>query len=319
MEPKINQAMNKYLSLILGSIFLTSLISCEDPYFPEPDDTEQVIVVEGYIEAGENTNPTFVLVTKSIPFFSNIEADQFSKLFVNDAIVVVNDGIKDVPLTKLCLNDIPEPLREEALNLLGFDPDSVKIDLCLYVDLLDQIDRREGGKYDLSVKVGEKVLTATTTIPRFVGLHDFVFKPTPGIPSDTMSQLFTRIQDPADEANYYRYFTATGGEGYIAPFTSVTNDNFFNGKDFEFPIARAQRRGQGFNPDTFGYFRKGDTIAIKSCNIDKAHFDFWNTHDFSNNSGGPFASYTRIQTNIKGGLGIWGGYAVGHYELVVPE
>lgn len=310
---------HKYLYIISTILLGFSLVSCEDPYFPEPDDNEQVLVVEGYIEAGENANPTFIMVTKSIPFLSEIKPDQFSELFVNDAIAIVNDGTKDVPLTKLCLNDIPPGLREEAYNLLGFDPDSVQIDLCIYVDLLDQIDRKEGGKYDLTVKVGEKILTATTTIPKFVGLTDFVFKPTPGIPSDTMSQLFCSVKDPANEANYYRYFTATGGNSYLAPFQSVTNDNFFNGQDFEFPIARAQRRGEGFNPDTFGYFRKGDTIAIKSCNIDKAHFDFWNTHDFSNNSGGPFASYTRIQTNIKGGLGIWGGYSVGHYELVVPK
>ena len=32
---------------------------------------------------------------------------------------------------------------------------------------------------------------------------------------------------------------------------------------------------------------------------------------------GPFASYTRLQSNIVGGLGIWGGYSVSYYKRAV--
>ncbi|MBK7223573.1 MAG: DUF4249 family protein [Saprospiraceae bacterium] len=52
--------------------------------------------------------------------------------------------------------------------------------------------------------------------------------------------------------------------------------------------------------------------------LDKVHFDFWKTRDFAANSGGPFSSYTRIKTNINGGLGIWGGYSVQNYRLYCP-
>ena len=51
---------------------------------------------------------------------------------------------------------------------------------------------------------------------------------------------------------------------------------------------------------------------------DEAHFDFWNTRDFSANSAGPFSSYTRIKGNVDGALGIWGGYSVDSYRLFVP-
>ncbi len=321
MMMQILQIMNTKNILGAVTILFIGLMSCQDPYIPTTLESEQEIVVEGYIESGDNANPTFVLVTRSIPFIGKVTPEKLASLFVKDATVIVNDGQKDVTLNRLCLSEIPLELRDQAYQLLGFNPDSVALDLCLYVDLLNSIDRKEGGKYDLRVTIGDKQLTATTTIPRFTGLDSFDFRPTPGVPIDTLSQLFCKIKDPENTIDYYRYFTATGGDGLIPPFTSVTNDLFFNGKDFEFPIARAQRRGQGggFDPNAFGMFRRGDTITIKWCTLDKAHFDFWNTRDFAANNGGPFGSYTRIITNIKGGLGIWGGYAVAQYELIVPK
>ena len=43
----------------------------------------------------------------------------------------------------------------------------------------------------------------------------------------------------------------------------------------------------------------------------------WNTLEFSNANQGPFASYTRLESNINGGLGIWGGLSVSYYTRVV--
>jgi hypothetical protein len=105
----------------------------------------------------------------------------------------------------------------------------------------------------------------------------------------------------------------------IPPFGSVTDDAIFDGKEFEFPLQRAQRRG-GLVLILRHLDFTGVAILSQSngATIDKAHFDFWNTRDFSASSGGPFAAYTRISTNINGGLGIWGGYAVGVYSMKVP-
>ena len=61
----------------------------------------------------------------------------------------------------------------------------------------------------------------------------------------------------------------------------------------------------------------GDSVLIKWTTIDEAHFDFWNTLEFSNANQGPFSSYTRLQSNINGGLGIWGGYSVSYYSRTV--
>ncbi|MBK9257168.1 MAG: DUF4249 domain-containing protein [Saprospiraceae bacterium] len=313
---KSNVFSNWLMTLCFGTIFFIQ--ACEEPYTPDTSESQQEYVVEGYVEVGEDSNPVFVIVTRSIPFISTINPDRFSELFVNNANVTVNDGTKTVTLIPVCLSQIPEELREQVFAVLGFNPDSTAVDLCIYADLLGQVTKEYNRRYDLTVKVGDKILTATTTVPEFVPIEMFRWADPPGTPSDTLARLWITIDDPRGVNNYYRYLTATGGEGLIAPFTSVVDDALFDGKKFEFPLQRAQRRGGDFDPDSFGLYRREDSIQVKWCNLDKAHYDFWRTRDFSASSGGPFSSYTRISTNIEGGLGIWGGYSVGHYKLYVP-
>jgi len=303
--------------LFFSTIILFTFSSCEEEYIPSTLESQQELVVEGYVEVGDDANPVFVILTKSIPFISTIEANKFTELFVKDAEISVFDGEKTIFLTQICLNQIPEPLRSEVYTLLGINAEGATVDLCIYVDIFDQIKKEIGRKYDLKVNAEGKTLTASTTVPNFVPLYGFRWDEIPGTPSDTLARLFVKVDDPKLESNFYRYFTAVGQEPLIPPFSSVTDDALFDGQSFEFPLQKAERRGN-FNSDSFGFFRRGDTAVIKWCTIDKDHFDFWNTRDFSANSGGPFAAYTRIATNIKGGLGIWGGYAIGKYELEVP-
>lgn len=305
----------KYICSVASLLFV---FACEEPYFPETEISQQEIVVEGYVEVGEGANPTFVILTKSIPFISTIEPDKFTELFVKNARVSVFDGDKTVELTEVCLSQIPEELKKQVYDLLGFNPDSSSVDICVYADILNQLTRDYGRKYDLKVVVEGKTLTATTTVPPYVELYDFKWSDPPGTPSDTLAQLNVKINDPAGVHNYYRYLTASGNERLIPPFGSVIDDAVFDGREFEFPLQKAQRRGGDFDPETFGLYMREDSVFVKWCSLDKAHYDFWRTRDFSANSGGPFSSYTRISTNINGGLGIWGGYAVHTYRLYAP-
>lgn len=319
MEPKINEHMKSIYAIIYVSLSLLFLSSCEQSYTPETSDVEQEIVVEGYIEAGPGANPTYVILTKSIPFLSTIDPNKFTELFIKGAQVTVNDGTNVVELIEFCLDDVPDDLKDEVYAVLGLNPDSATVDICVYADIFGQIKKEPGRKYDLTVKTGNKTLTATTTIPEYVELTNFKWVDPPGKPNDTLAELNVTINDPANVENFYRYFTATGEDPQlIPPFGSVTNDAIFNGQSFEFPLQKAQRRGGDFNPDAFGLYKRGDSVFVKWCGIDKAHFNFWNTRDFAANSGGPFSSYTRISTNINGGLGIWGGYAVRTYNLYCP-
>lgn len=292
--------------------------SCTEEFIPDTQEEDQQLVVEGYIEAGESTMPTYVLLTKSIPFLSTIDLSTFNTLFVNDAKVTVNDGTKTVELEEFCLDELPPEIREAAALALGFDPDSTTLNICAYVDFLDLLDRKEGGIYDLKIEVDDEVITATTTIPEYVPLFNLRWDDPPGEPSDTFARLWVTIEDPGEDANFYRYFTEQEDEGLIAPFSSVVDDKLFDGKEFEFPLTKAEPRDGDFDANKFGLYYRGDSIRVKWMTIDEAHFEFWNTLEFSRNNAGPFSSYNRVSSNVEGALGVWGGYAVRYYEEFVP-
>lgn len=300
-------------------LMLIFLIGCSEDYIPDTKESNQQYVVEGFIEAGDTEMPAYVLLTKSIPFLSTIDLNTSNELFVNDALVTVNDGDKDVVLSELCLNELPPEIRNIAAQILGFDPDSLDLNICAYIDFEDQLTRAEGRSYDLSIVIeNEPIITATTTIPEFAGISDLRFEKPAGNPPDSLAQLFITINDPGDIPNYYRYFTAENDDGYTIPLASVTNDNFFDGLNFEFQLSKAEDGRDGFDPVTFGLFTRGDSIKVKWMNLDEHHFNFWTTLEFNRNSAGPFSSYTRVSSNVNGALGVWGGYSVGVYESFVP-
>ncbi len=312
--------INKFRNSFFVLLTILLLVSCESPFEPDRDFYEPQIVVEGYVEAGSGTLPAYVILTQTIPFTASIDGQAFGDLFIKDAEVSVFDGNKTVQFTALCLQDLPDDIRKAAGEVLGINTDSLTADICLYIDITDQLTREIGRNYDLTIKAQGQLLTATTTLPNAVELFDFNWVEPAGIQVDTMAELRVRIKDPGDETNYYRYMTATEKDRQFLPslFGSVIDDVIFNGQEFEIPLQRAQRRNGDFNPDTFGMYVRGDSAYIKWCTIDKAHFDFWNTRDNAAANTGSFSSYTRVTSNINGGLGIWGGYTVRHYRLYCP-
>jgi hypothetical protein len=86
-------------------------------------------------------------------------------------------------------------------------------------------------------------------------------------------------------------------------------------------VERGVNRNEEIDFDTYSYFNRGDSVTVKFTNIDKATFDFWRTMEYSYSSiGNPFASPTKVISNIKGGgLGYFGGYATQYISLVIPE
>lgn len=294
-------------------------IGCQEEFNPPVVDAAEQYVIEGYIEAGDGTNPTFLLITKSIPFFNELKAEQYAELFVAGANVSVDDGVSEVAFTELCLSDLPDgPIKDDIAEELGVDLDAISVDICIYVDLADALVREEGRSYDLTVTIEDEVLTSTTTIPVLNRLDSFKFRDIPGEPVDTLAQLFCNIKD-SENVDFYRYFTDDDFGTLTPPFNSVTDDVQFDGQEFNFPLSQADN-SDNFDINTFGFFTVGDTVTIKWCAIDQAHFDFWNTFEYSlNGQGSPFTGYTRIADNIEGGFGIWGGYSVQLEELVVVK
>lgn len=317
-------------SIIYSCLLLSIIFSaCETEYTPPLVSLEQQMVVEGYIEAAKsNAFPTYVILTRALPYFKELNQSQLNNLYVRGAKITVtsSDGIS-VPLQEICLQDLDPATQLLVRPLLGFPAgnDSILVNFCAYADLLGLIKPIIGQTYSLKVEAEGQVLTASTTIPQFVGLDSLKFTPTPGKGIDSLAQLLATIADPANEVNYYRYLSRINTGAYTSGFNALTDDIIFNGQKFEFRLNKPEsgsteeENDEDRDPGTFGMWRRGDTISIKWSNIDKSHYDFWSTFEANRNNQGPFSSYTRIISNIKGGLGVWGGLSAEYYDLIVPD
>jgi hypothetical protein len=309
----------------LGFAFLciVGLFACEKEFSPDLATTADDIVVEGYIEAvpaGRQAIPAYVLLTKAIPFFKEITS--FSDTYVRGAEIWVSDGKDSTRLQEFCWKDLDSTTKKLAALNFGIDLDSVNanFNFCAYIDFAQRVKPVVGKTYFLRIKTKEgTIMTAQTTIPRLVSIDTAAFIKPPGTnKNDSMAQMRPTIRDPKGP-DFYRYFTAVNGSSYLVRRNSVVDDGFFDGQKTTFNLLNTQPRPKNDPPENFGLFRRGDTVSIKYCTIDKAHFDFWSTLEFNSNNGGPFASYTKVKHNIVGGLGIWGGYAVSYYDAIVPK
>lgn len=320
-----------FSSFLLGFILLNA---CEKEFIPETTYDGPEVVVEGYISSGPNALPPYVILTKSIEYTSSINTDALNDLFINDAEVTISDGTNTVQLQELCVSDLsilPQFLQDAITQAIGIPPlGENPFDICVYTDLLGIIgfgvNVQEGGSYDLQVVAdGFDTIRATTTIPFSVPLDSLSFENHPSYPSnDSLVEVYAHFTDPI-EANYYRSFSQRNDEPMYPSSTrgsggaSVSDDNIFSGQSFSFNITRGEDPLGEFDFETFGYFWRGDTVTVRAASLDYEHFRFWQTLEYNTGSQGPFGTYTRIESNIKGGLGIWGGLSYNDYTLIIPE
>jgi hypothetical protein len=326
----------KITAVLLISFFLFILVNaCEKEFLPETTYDGPELVVEGYITKGNGALPPYVILTKSIEYSSSIGSDILSDIFVHDAEVSISDGNNKVQLQELCVSDLqalPPFLRDAILQAIGIPNinfDSTGFDICIYTDLLGivglGVDVREGGTYDLEIKAADfNTITATTTIPYGVLVDSLTYRNHPSYPAnDSLVEVVAHFKDPIGP-NYYRSFSQRNDEPFYPSSTqgtngSVSDDNIFEGQAFSFAVTRGQDPFGDFDFTTFGYFWRGDTVTFRASNLDYAHFRFWQTLEYNTGSQGPFGTYTRIESNINGGLGIWGGISYNEYTLNIPE
>lgn len=306
----------------LTVLFLLFMLlgACEKAFVPDNADVAPQLVVEGYIEAGERATPPYLILTRSVPFFTEFSTDDFNANFVSGASVRVSDGEDTVALSEICLDELNVQQKQLAASLLGRPLDSLGVNFCLYTDLSFSMLGEEGKVYKLWIEAEGQALYAMTSIPPHVPVTSFDFQEVPGEPVDTLARLVGLISDPAAQTDFYRYQMGINGGPIISPAASVIDDRLFNGQTFEFPLFRPEPRGNpDFDIETFGLYTVGDSVEVKWMTIAEAQYDFWNTLEFNTANQGPFSSYTLVESNIQGGLGVWGGVSVSYYNLIVEK
>jgi len=288
---------NKIALCLLLFAFYLFVISCERDITVDLPEAEQKIVVEGYIEPGEKA---VVMLTRSASFFAPVDSASLLSYLVTNATVTVSDGIITDTLLPTIDTNYYVPLLYKSQTMLG----------------------QVGRTYTLTVVADGKTVTGVTTIPQLVPLDSVWFKVQEG--RDSLGFAWAHLTDPDTVGNCYRWFARRlhKDKRFLPPPGSVFEDKFINGKSFDFAYNRGTEPNSSAEEDNDsrrGFFKTGDTIAVKFCAIDRAHFDFWRKADQQiNSNGNPFAAPSPIPSNINGGLGIWGGYAV-MYDTIIAQ
>ena len=282
--------MKLSLSAVVGS-FLVFCTACEKELVVELPPYTPRLVVDGWIEQGKY--PT-VILTRNAGYFDPVDSSAIRELVVTRAKVSISDGEREEVLT----------LRRRDEYFPNFLYQGTEI-------------RGEVGKtYRLTVESEGKEYTATTTIPAPVSLDSVWYEPLPS--SDTLGHVWATLTDPGQQENYYRLFTQRIGkdETFVPVYLSAISDQFFAGETLSFSVLRGAENLSNITDDL--YFREGDTVRVKMCAIDRAHYDFWRTLERElYATGNPFASSgNEVISNIEGGaLGVWGGYGAAYHVL----
>jgi hypothetical protein len=285
----------KKVKVFLFLFIASGILSCEKNVTVKIPEAESKIVVEGKIET--DTFP-IVILSKTLPFFGEININEILNQTLTGAVVFVNDGFTTDTLKQID----PAYGIYFGMNMRGI----------------------AGRTYELTIQIEGKTLKAVTTIPQPLKLDSVWWKVNGN--RDSLGFTWAHMTDPDTLGNCYKIFAQrinkySYGEDagrkkdstFVAVAGSSFEDKFFNAKSFDFSFARGKfysSAKEDDNNDEQFYWKKGDTIIVKFCSIDRATFEFWRTEDSQiQGNGNPFGSAAPITSNIDGGLGIWGGYA----------
>ncbi len=323
-----------YLLLILGLITAIVTSSCTKELNGSLPDFGTSKVVDGNIENGK---PPIILFSRSTKVFGDLNVNDLESFYLHGAVVTMTVDSNPTPivLPELCLrdlavNDTQKIQLLQALGITVYDSSSVP-NVCAYTlptaELYSYFTSgscpncgEEGHTYHLNIQYNGKNYTATTTIPKALGVTSLGIKPNPR--ADSLVNVTVTFTVPPTYGNFICYWTKRNSEPFYTPYTgSVYDDKIFSGLTLTFPVERGIP-GYVANPDpaTFGYFWKGDTVTVKWASIDSKTYDFY--FSLENDGGGsPFSSPIRVKSNIQGDsvIGIWAGYGAKYYNLIVPK
>lgn len=285
-------------------IIVFFLISCEKNISFDLHETPDVLVVDASIE---NSRPPIVVLTKSMEYFSKITPDILTNSFVHNADVRISNGI------------LTHKLKEYFIDSTGgYRIWFYSIDTA---NMATAFTGQFNTAYTLKINAEGKEYTSTTTIPTLAKKPDTLWwKPVPFEKDTTKVIVITKASDPPGLGNYIRYYTKKNSGPFLPGESSVYDDQFVDGTTYELPVDPGVDRNNKIKFDD-NYFKRGDTVTVKLCNIDKVTYKFWSTMEFAYGSiGNPFSSPNKVIGNISNGaLGAFCGYAAFYKTLIIPK
>lgn len=314
--------LNPTSSLFLLAAAVALLTACTKDITVDLPEYPEQLVVEGTIEPGM---PPIVILTRTQSYFAPTDLNAIANMFVAGATMTVTVDGNVWPLDQLCSSLLDSASLAAAAEATGLSPEVLAAaNICIYT-ALDPTRVGEVGKtYRLDISAEGKHLTGVSTIPNPVPLDSVWFELALQRPDDdSLGFAWFRITDPDTMGNCYRWMAKrinhrspgqTMDAVYISPLGSSYDDKYINGLTFNFPEIRGLQFYSGHPEDgneEQGFFKVGDTIAVKALSIGKKEYDFYYSYDANVGATGDiFGTPTNVKSNITGGLGIWAGRGV---------
>ena len=273
--------MKRILTYILLSTVL-QLCSCDRVRFEE---TEPVLVVEGWIDAGGFPK---VMLTQSIPVSDKAHSlDDLGEYIIRWAKVTVSDGERSVILTGKYAPSYFPP----------------------YIYTTGDMRGEAGKSYTLTVQYGDFYATAETTIPSKVRVQGF----DTGY-NDGDYGITALVDDNPDEKNYYKFFVRV-----LERDSMFLSSNFavIDDKDYRFPCKIPVEIGNSivYDSENLHILTEKDKLLVKFAQVDSVAYSFWDKYKNLVELGQNviFKYSTSLPTNITGGVGYWFGYGATEY------
>ena len=295
------------IRLFTFSFLMLNIVSCTKEVQIDIPGYKDQMVIDGSIETGQ---PAIVFLSKSNNVYSETNFQAYLDGFISGATVIISNGTETDTLTEICSDNLPPGTEEVAAAFFGIPVDQlVNLHLCAYVSfgMLGEV----GKTYTLKVIHNGKEYNSTTQIAQATPLDSLYWKPEGSFTDRGFS--WAKLSDPLSNNDAYCWQVKyIGMPNFKKTFNPFFNDNFFNGKTFDFayenPMSFDDPNG---DPNYRGYYKSGDTIVVKLSKIGKAEYNFFEKKYNQIYSGGnPFSTPTNVPTNIQGGaLGVWVGYS----------
>ncbi len=278
--------MIKRIPYLLVAILL--ITACEKEIKIDLPPAPQEIVVEAYIN---DWSPlmNYVILTHTVDYFN----PDLSLPAVSGAQVEISEGTVNGSDTSWAFPVVLPELAADTLPGVYFNP---------------LLNGEAGKVYRLEAWVDGKYLHSITTIPEPVSIDSVEVDV--HLEQDSFGYLTVFFYDPPARGNNYRMIFRYQPDSVIALWGSINesdalrDDEFINGETWDFRYTRR--------------FDYGDTLQYFLNSIDRNTYLFWDSYfDLRGNSGNPFATPVKLQSNIQGGIGCFTGYGVSYRQIII--
>jgi hypothetical protein len=235
-----------------------------------------------------------------VPYFSDFDYRAPQNAFIKGGKVVVTDGV---------ISD----------TLVELDPKTG------YLYVGTKLIGQKGKTYIIKVTVDGKTFQTSTTISAAPPKLDSVYFK---VDHDSLGFIMQRFKEPAGSGDCYRWFAKRlhRDQFYAAPFNSAFDDQFIDGKSFEFGYDRGPQPNQlqdNRDDPERGYYKMGDTVIVKFCKIGLKEYDFWYTY-YQNkaSNGNPFSAPSNIKSMFDDYENVFGafiGYSPTFDTIIIPK